>query len=61
MKKEERMKQLLDITESIDGHSQSMLIPETTPTQKPLPEEEEEEEVVKDEVKAGREQFLKIY
>jgi hypothetical protein len=30
MKKEERMKQLLDITESIDGQSQqSMLIPDT--------------------------------
>jgi hypothetical protein len=60
MKKEERMKQLLDITESIDGQSQqSMLIPDTI-TQKPLPEEEEEA-VVKDEVRAGREQFLKIY
>jgi hypothetical protein len=64
MKKEERMKQLLDITESIDGQSQSLIIPDSfTPSapQKPLPEEEEEEEVVKDEVKAGREQFLKIY
>ncbi len=57
------MKQLLDITESIDSQSQSMIIPETvTPSVKPLPEEEEEEEApVKDEVKAGREQFLKIY
>ncbi len=41
-----------------------MIIPDSfTPSapQKPLPEEEEEEEVIKDEVKAGREQFLKIY
>ena len=41
-----------------------MIIPEnitSTAPQKPLLEEEEEEQVVKDEVKAGREQFLKIY
>ena len=32
MKKEERMKQLLDITESIDGQSQQVIIPENTTT-----------------------------
>ena len=67
LKKEERMKQLLDITESVDGQSQPVIIPEpsssTPPTTATLNEDEEDEDNggIKDEVKAGREQFLKIY
>jgi hypothetical protein len=55
------MKQLLDITESVDGYSQPVIIPESTtsapPTTATLNEDEEDEDNggIKDEVKAGRE------
>lgn len=63
------MRKLLDITESVDGQSAPMLIPESQPDAKggnfrtndeadEEDEDEQDESSTKDEVKRGREQFL---
>jgi len=71
-KRDERMKKLLDITESVDGQSAPMLIPDSQPDAKggnvtsnndvdEEDDDEQDESSTKDEVKRGREQFLQIY